>query len=195
MADTLTPRSPLQHYASRFSQLPESANLAEEPFVALVALWVDPLSDVGRAAARALGLDTLPTAPSTVVAASESTVIWLGPDDFLVRSTRLAAEELELRLREVVSGNGGAAVDVSAQRTTLRLRGAHARDVLAKGCAIDLHPKVFGPGAAVQTMLARANVILIPLADNGTDYRILVRSSFAGYLAEWLLDAAGEFMR
>jgi sarcosine oxidase subunit gamma len=31
------------------------------------------------------------------------------------------------------------------------------------------------------------------LSDNGTDYRILVRSSFAGYLAEWLIDAAEEF--
>jgi sarcosine oxidase subunit gamma len=65
--------------------------------------------------------------------------------------------------------------------------------VLAKGCSIDLHPNVFGPGAAVQTMLAQAAVVLMPLADNGTDYRLLVRSSFAGYLAEWLIDAAEEF--
>ena len=82
---------------------------------------------------------------------------------------------------------------MSAQRTTLRLRGDHTRDVLAKGCSIDLHPTVFGPGAAVQTMLGQAAVVLIPLSDNGTDYCILVRSSFAGYLAEWLIDAAQEF--
>ena len=42
-------------------------------------------------------------------------------------------------------------------------------------------------------MLGQANVVLIPLNDNGTDYRILVRSSFARYLAEWLVDAAAEF--
>jgi heterotetrameric sarcosine oxidase gamma subunit len=35
-------------------------------------------------------------------------------------------------------------VDVSAQRTTLRLRGEHARDLLAGGCSLDLHPRVFG---------------------------------------------------
>ena len=35
--------------------------------------------------------------------------------------------------------------------------------------------------------------MLIALDDNGTDYRILVRSSFARYLAAWLVDAAGEF--
>jgi sarcosine oxidase subunit gamma len=52
---------------------------------------------------------------------------------------------------------------------------------------------VFGPGAAAQTMFGQAGVVLIPLSDNGTDYRIIVRSSFAGYLADWLIDAAEEF--
>ena len=89
--------------------------------------------------------------------------------------------------------HGGAAIDVSGQRTTLRLRGAHARDVLEKGCSLDLHPRVYGPGTAAQTMLGLAGVILIPLDDDGADYRILVRSSFARYLAEWLVDAAAEF--
>jgi sarcosine oxidase, subunit gamma len=92
-----------------------------------------------------------------------------------------------------VTAHGGAAVDVSAQRTTLRLRGDRARDVLAKGCSLDLHPRVFATGTAAQTMLGQAAAVLIPLSDEGTDYRILVRSSFAGYLAEWLIDAAEEF--
>ena len=82
---------------------------------------------------------------------------------------------------------------MSAQRTTLRLRGAHARDVLAKGCSVDLHPRVFASGAAVQTMLGQAAVVLMSLGGDGTDYRILVRSSFARYLAEWLFDGAQEF--
>jgi len=84
-------------------------------------------------------------------------------------------------------------VDVSAQRTTVRLRGARARDVIAKGCSLDLHPSVFGQGGAAQTTLGRAGVVLIPLSDNGTDYRLIVRSSFARYLADWLIDAAEEF--
>jgi sarcosine oxidase, subunit gamma len=92
-----------------------------------------------------------------------------------------------------VSAHGGAAVDVSAQRTTIRLRGTHARDVLAKGCSIDLHPREFRPGEAVQTILGQAAVVLVALSEDATDYRILVRSSFAQYLAAWLLDAAGEF--
>jgi sarcosine oxidase subunit gamma len=193
MADTLTRRSPLQGYQSRFAELPDSASLGEEPFVAMVDLWVDPAGPDGGAAAGVLGIDALPTQPSTVTKGPDSTVIWFGPQEWLITSTALAGEALETRLREVVTEHGGAAIDVSAQRTTIRLRGEHARDLLAKGCSLDLHPAVFGPGAAAQTTLGQAAVVLIPLAGDGSDYRIVVRSSFAGYLAEWLIDAAEEF--
>ena len=120
-------------------------------------------------------------------------MIWLGPDEWLVTGTSLTGPELEARLREAVSPHGGAAVDVSGQRTTLRLRGSHSRDVLAKGCALDLHPAVFTAGSAAQTRLGQAGVILLTVDGGGADYRILVRSSFARYLAGWLLDAAEEY--
>ena len=193
MADTLTRRSPLQDWDSRFTNLPESVQVTEEPFTVMVDLWVDPSGAGGAAAANALGVGTLPATPSTVSDGSDATVIWFGPQEWLITSAGQASEDLEGRLRAAVAEYDGAAVDVSAQRTTVRLRGAHARDVLAKGCSLDLHPPVFGPGAAAQTTLGLAGVVLIPLDDRGSDYRILVRSSFARYLAEWLIDAAQEF--
>ena len=193
MADTLTLRSPLQSWEARFTALPASTTISEEPFVAMVDLWVDPSGPGGTAAADLLGVAALPTTPSTAVAGSDTMLIWFGPQEWLVTSRDRTGEALEAQLREAITEHGGAAVDVSAQRTTVRLRGAHARDVLAKGCSLDLHPTVFGAGAAAQTMLGLAAVVLIPLSDNGTDYRILVRASFAGYLAAWLLDAAEEF--
>ena len=59
---------------------------------------------------------------------------------------------------------GGAVVDVSAQRIGVRLSGSRARDVLAKGCSIDLHPRVFVRGSAVQTTVGLAGVILLALS-------------------------------
>jgi sarcosine oxidase subunit gamma len=41
-------------------------------------------------------------------------------------------------------------------------------------------------------MLARAQVLLV--AHDGDEFTVLVRSSFAGYLAAWLLDAAAEYL-
>ena len=191
MADTLERTSPLQPWSARFARLPDAAVVVEEPFVTMVELRVDPSGPGAAAAADVLGIE-LPTTPSTYAKTDDTTVIWLGPDEWLVTRSALTGPALEARLREAVSGHR-AAVDVSGQRTTLRLSGAHSRDVLGKGCSIDLHPRVFGEGAAAQTTLGRAGVILLAVDGSGADYRILVRSSFSRYLADWLLDAAEEY--
>jgi heterotetrameric sarcosine oxidase gamma subunit len=81
-------------------------------------------------------------------------------------------------------------VDVSAHRTTLELSGPRSRDVLMTGCSLDLHPSVFMVGACAQTLLAQAQVVLHRTAPD--TYRLLVRASFARYLADWLLDAMLE---
>jgi len=191
MAETLVATSPLQGYAQKLAQLPSTVSLAEEPFVGMVDLWVDPNGAAASEVSTVLGVD-LPTTPSTYVRNDAVTVIWLGPEEWLVTGSQ-SAPALEAQLRSVVGEHGGAAIDVSAQRTTLRLGGSHARDVLAKGCSLDLHPAVFSAGTAAQTTLGLAGVILIALDDAGLDYRILVRASFARYLADWLIDAAEEF--
>jgi sarcosine oxidase subunit gamma len=192
MADTLDRTSPLQPWAARFAALTNSVAIVEEPFVTMVDLRVDPAGAGAQAATEVLGVE-LPTTASTYAKNADTTVIWQGPDEWLVTGTALAGPELEARLREAVAAHGGAAVDVSGQRTTLRLTGAHSRDVLAKGCALDLHPRAFIEGTAAETILGQAGVILLAVNGSGDDYRILVRSSFARYLADWLLDAAEEY--
>jgi sarcosine oxidase subunit gamma len=192
MADTLERTSPLRPWAEQFARLSNSVAIVEEPFVTMVDLRVDATGPGAQAAAELLGVE-VPTTASTYAKNGDTTVIWLGPDEWLVTRSTLTGLELEARLREAVAPHGGAAVDVSGQRTTLRLSGPHSRDVLAKGCALDLHPRTFGEGTAAETTLGQAGVILLAVDGSGTDYRILIRSSFARYLADWLLDAAEEY--
>jgi sarcosine oxidase subunit gamma len=117
-------------------------------------------------------------------------VVWLGPDEWLLIGEHPGDQWAEA-LRAVVAPLGGAAVDVSDQRTGVRLRGSGARELLAFGCALDLRPASFPPGSCAQTLLGQAGVLLI--ADRVDDgFVILVRTSFAGYVADWLLDAAQE---
>jgi sarcosine oxidase, subunit gamma len=191
MAETLTATSPLEGWRDKFAALPRAVELREEPFVAMVDLRVDPDGPAASRASAILGVE-IPTTPSTYVSDDTITAIWMGPDEWLITAGGRSAATLETELRAAV-GEDGAAIDVSAQRTTLRLSGPDAREVLAKGCSLDLHPKVFTKGTAAQTMLGLAGVVLIALDDAGTDYRILVRASFARYLADWLIDAAEEF--
>ena len=116
-----------------------------------------------------------PTDPNTTAEVDGRFVLWLGPDEWLV----LGATEADF-------ADSAAAVDVSASRVAFDLSGEDAADVLAQGCSLDLHPSAFPPGRCAQTLLARAQVILVR---GGEAWTILVRPSFAGYLRAWLEDA------
>ena len=62
---------------------------------------------------------------------------------------------------------------------------------LAKGCTLDLHPRVFGLGHVVQSTLARVDVILVQVSGDGDlAFDIHVGRSFAEYLWLWLEDAS-----
>ncbi|GAA4195395.1 hypothetical protein GCM10022252_41120 [Streptosporangium oxazolinicum] len=175
--------------------------IAELPFLTQVNVRVEPGSGTAADIARALGVP-LPAEPDTFAstggdvppsgtAVSDTRVLWLGPDEWLVVGPP-GDTGLENRLR-AAAGTGHAAVtDVSAQRTVLLVTGRKARDLLSHGCALDLHPRAFGPGRCAQTMLARAQVVLTRGEED--EFHVLVRSSFADYLAAWLLDAAGEYL-
>jgi heterotetrameric sarcosine oxidase gamma subunit len=120
------------------------------------------------------------------VAAGSGTLLRLGPDWHLLVGD--PGEPLEPLPRDGHS----CVVDVSAARTVLQLAGPRARDVLAHGCSLDLHPGVFVVGACAQTNLAKAQVVLHrPGPDR---YHVFVRASFADYLARWLLDAMVEYV-
>ena len=84
-------------------------------------------------------------------------------------------------------------VDVSAQRTTVTLSGRYARDVLAHGCSADLHPRVAPTGTCITTLLAQTGIVLQVVDAAAGDFQLLVRSSFAGYFATWVADAAAEY--
>jgi sarcosine oxidase, subunit gamma len=185
----LTRLHPLEQIEAELAGRSNTAvTITAEPYVAMVDVRLP--ADVSGT--ELLGA-RLPTTPNTWEANDAVRAIWLGPDEWLLTSTAHTPDELTGRVRETVRPLGGTVVDVSAQRIGVRLTGRRVRDVLAKGCSIDLHPRVFRAGSAVQSMLGLAAVVLIALDDYGTDYRVLVRSSFARYLAQWLTDAAAEF--
>jgi sarcosine oxidase subunit gamma len=120
--------------------------------------------------------------------------LWLGPDEWLLVGPPGGARDVENRIRTAAGDEPVAVTDVSAQRTTLLVTGPRARDVLAHGCALDLHPRVFGPGRCAQTTLGRTQIVLVARDETRAGFWVLVRSSFAGYLAEWILDAATEYI-
>jgi len=81
---------------------------------------------------------------------------------------------------------------VSDYYTVIRVAGAKARDVMAKGCPIDLHPTVFRTGNCAGSLYNKAAIRLLQMDDTPT-YDIMVRWSFAEYLWKHLVKAAEEW--
>ena len=161
-----------------------TAELTRLPRLAQVSFRV---TDRSRAdAAGALGLGVLPAA-NRFSPGDRLAVLWIGPDEFLAVSSVRDAAGIESALRAAMPLGEGVVVDLSAGRVGLELAGPAARDVLATCCAIDLHPRVFGPGSCVSTLIVKAPVILFQ-TDDRPGFRLLVRPSFARYLTDWLSD-------
>ena len=184
-------RSPLAHLTDRMalSSRSDSVALAETAYAGMVSVRVDPASSAAARVAAVLGAP-LPAACGEVTSAGGHHALWLGPDEWLV-VTDSDAVALADQLEAAMGPESGLVLDVSANRTILQLTGPRARGVLEKGCPVDLHPRAFGSGRAVSTTLARVPVLLWQTGE--TSYRLLPRSSFADYVARWVLDAMVEF--
>lgn len=194
MADPF-PRSPLRSSQGAFADVDQESGgalaIRELPFTTQLTLRVDPDSAAARAVANVIG-GPLPLVPNTAECRGALDVLWMGPDEWLLVSWEPTPSVLEPELRAACGDGFASVVDVSAQRTIIELTGPAARTVLARGCALDLHPSRLGAGRCAQTLLGQAQVILQPLASEPDVLRVFVRASFARYLADWLLDACTE---
>jgi sarcosine oxidase subunit gamma len=196
MADQTPPAlSPLSRFpeaAGTPPGTPAPVTLREHPFRGLVNLRLDPADTaVLRAAEAVLGL-ALPLQPNRCAEGAGRSVLWLGPDEFLVMCEAGGETALADGLSHALSGRHAAVTDISDGRAVIEIGGARARDLLAKGCGLDLHPRVFGPGQCAQSGFAKARII-IRQRDPAPVFEIVVERSHAEYLWLWLQDATREF--
>lgn len=117
--------------------------------------------------------------------------VWAGPSQWLAFDRSAVPHSFEPRLRATLAGMASV-MDQSDGRTVVRVRGPRARDALAKGVLIDLHPSVFQPGHAAVTTVAHIGVHMWQL-DAAPTYELAMFRSFAVSFWEWLVDAAAEF--
>ena len=138
---------------------------------------------------KALGME-LPSALK-VVYNGDSSLQWLGPDEWLLivpSGEELAAEQ---KLREALAGLHISVVNVSGGQSLLELTGANVRDLLMKSTSYDVHPSSFPVGKAIGTVFAKSQLV-IRRADEDT-WELVIRRSFADYWWLWLQDASAEF--
>lgn len=196
MSDNLYRESPLTRFlAEEFTAGdPTEAGvyLSERAFMGHINLRGEQSDQAfTKAVASALGV-ALPLEPNTVSDGQYVTALWLGPSEWLLLTAPDGQHEMAKALQKALGNISSAVTDVSGGQTIINIRGSHARDVLSKGCTLDFHPMVFGPGQCAQTNIAKATAT-IRKVDDSPSYDIIVRRSFADYLASWLQDAVLEY--
>ena len=187
-------RSPLADYRDRFVALSAAARgdilIHELPYLAQINLRADPNDgDLMQRLASTLGF-ALPVTPNTTASHNDLRALWLGPDEWLLVGPDDQRDTVDQALRSGLYGAFGSIVDVSANRTVLEIGGPKARELLAHAIPIDLDARSFGPGRSSQTLLAKAQVIIERRDESA--FHVFVRASYAGYVADWLLDAEAE---
>lgn len=123
-----------------------------------------------------------PTAPNTVTVSAAQTMLWLGPDEWLVIGAQAAP------LRAALAGIHSAVVDVTSSRKALAVSGARAEEIMSRAATLDFSLQAFPVGSCAQTNIARTQGIIHRVG--AEEFVIYVRSSFAPYLRAWLDDAA-----
>lgn len=116
-------------------------------------------------------------------------LLWTGPGQWFAVSETLDSEGLLSALEERLSSTDATITDLSHARTVVRVSGTAWRDLLAKGCPIDMD--AMKPGACVASLLGHFSVVIHCIADDTAD--VYVFRSFGASLWEWLRGGAEEF--
>lgn len=143
--------------------------------------------DEGFAAAvtAACGL-ALPCEPCTMNGDDKIRILWLGPDEWLIRADPARGDDLEAALRQQLASQHAAIIRMDHQYSALILGGADLDKILSGGTAIA--PEDMTATACIGTRFAHVPVLLHRMADGRM--AMLLRPSYFVYMVDWLEQAA-----
>ena len=121
----------------------------------------------------------------------DTSLIWSSVNQWMLAGPPNRPGDSLRAVRDLLAGNA-AVVDHSDARTIVRINGPAVRRVIARLCAVDLHPSRFEPGHCAATRMAHVGALLQQLDDAPT-FEIHVFRAFAVSFLDELREAAAEF--
>lgn len=116
---------------------------------------------------------------------------WSAPGQWLASAQEVDRAAFEQDLRRVLWPFASIA-NQSDGRTIIRISGPAARQTLAKGVPLDLHPSVFGPGHTASTTVAHITTHFWQI-DGAPTYEFAVFRSFAAAFWQFLAESGAEY--
>jgi sarcosine oxidase subunit gamma len=130
-----------------------------------------------------------PLAPNTT-SGKRPRVLWMGPEEWCLLG---GPDGLEQSVADACGDGLHHLADVTEGRAVFAVEGAAAADLLAKGCSLDFHPRVFAAGTCAQSLLAQLRV-LIERPTEAPLFNLIVDRTFQAHLQAWMQFAAAEFL-
>lgn len=120
--------------------------------------------------------------------------VWTAPGQWMASAEGEVGAAFASELAQDLAGLA-AVTDQSDGRVLIRVAGQRVRDMLAKGCMIDLHPSAFRTGDTAITPIALLTVQVTRLPDDAglAVFELALMRSFAANLWHWLESSAAEF--
>ena len=128
--------------------------------------------------------------PSTLKSSSNSDtrILWLGPENWLVFSSKKNLMELE---KSQFDEKDFAITDISHSRSIIELEGNLVNEVLKKGCPLDINS--FKEGDCANSVYNGITITIDFISDNPKKVRVLGLRSFGESLHHSITDACLEF--
>tara|TARA_B100000131_G_C17818807_1_gene492849 strand:+ start:39 stop:626 length:588 start_codon:yes stop_codon:yes gene_type:complete len=125
--------------------------------------------------------------PLTVVCNNDTRILWNGPNNWLLVSTK---KDLLKSITETFKGSDFAVTDLSHSRAIIELEGEYSKEVLKKGCPYNFNE--LNKNMCVNSVFNGITITIDMIEENPIKIRIFALRSFGESLYESITDACLE---
>ena len=126
--------------------------------------------------------------PLSVVSNNDTRILWNGPKNWLLVSTK---KDLLKNILEAFKESDFAVTDLSHSRAIIQIEGQDSKEVLKKGCPFDFNN--LEKNNSINSIYNGIAITIDMLEDNPTKVRLLALRSFGESLYHSITDASLEF--
>lgn len=130
----------------------------------------------------------LPVSVGMTCLLDEVRLLCISPGEWLMTSLSKSGIAIRDTIAKDLRAQNVEFADLSAGHAVIEVAGPSVRDVLSKGCGIDLHPRTLFAGRCVRTRFAQIPLVIDCVQDPDR-FELYAGRSYTHYLKDWLLDA------
>ena len=161
--------------------------IQELPFVKKINLRFDPNNQDYMSLCSKILENIIPIKPNTYIQNEKLSIIWLGPNEWLIVSND-ENDPCE-KLNDQIGDLETSVTDVSENRTIIRVSGKKINILLSKFLVLDLEKNLSTTGLCAQTLFVKVPVLLLRNNNNEVpEVDIFVNRSYSKYIYDLLVD-------